>query len=53
MRVFRIRVTFERERPVCFTGLFADGFEARDQVHADYPQARSVSAIHIPVGGAA
>lgn len=50
MRVFRIRVTFASGLPLLFTGLFADGFEARDQVHADYPEALSVTAMR--VGGA-
>jgi hypothetical protein len=47
MRVFRIRITFTSGAPLCFTGLFADGFEAHSQVRADYPEARSVSAIRL------
>ena len=30
-----------------FMGLFADGFAAVDQVLADFPDATSVSAIHV------
>lgn len=51
MRAFRIRITFTSGQPLCFTGLFADGFEAHAQVQADYPEARSVSAMRI--GGTA
>lgn len=32
-------------------GIFSDGFEAVIQVHADFPEAKKVSAIFLMKGG--
>ena len=47
MAIYRIRITMADGSHGRYTGLFADGFEAILQTLADYPQARSVSAIFI------
>jgi len=47
MAIYRIRITMADGSHGSYTGLFADGFEAILQTLADYPQARSVSAIFI------
>lgn len=47
MAIYRIRITMADGSHGRYTGLFSDGFEAILQTLADYPQARSVSAIFI------
>ena len=45
MAIYRIRITMADGSAGRYTGLFKDGFEAVLQTLADFPQARSVSAI--------
>lgn len=47
MSIFRIRITMADGSRGRYTGLFHDGFEAVLQTLADFPEARSVSAIFI------
>lgn len=47
MAIYRITITMaDGSRGRCL-GLFADGFEAVLQTLADYPDARSVSALRV------
>ena len=47
MAIYRIKITMpDGSRGRC-TGSFADGFEAVLQTLADFPEARSVSALFI------
>jgi hypothetical protein len=53
MNLFRIKITMsDGSLGKCY-GLFKDGFEAVMQIKADFPQAKTVSAIFIMKGGAA
>ena len=52
MNIFRIKVCLAQRR-FDFTGLFASACEAVDQTLADWPEARSVTAICLRRGGAA
>ena len=47
MAIYRIKITMPDGSKGCYTGLFADGFEAIAQTLADFPEARSVSALFI------
>ncbi|MBC7215672.1 hypothetical protein [Extensimonas vulgaris] len=47
MTIYSIRITMQDGSARRYTGLFACGIEAVLQTMADYPQARSVSAICI------
>lgn len=47
MAIYRIRITMADGSAGRYTSLFKDGFEAVLQTLADFPQARSVSAIFI------
>lgn len=47
MSYFRITINVRRGVMVRFTGMFADGREARAQVLADYPSARTVTVMLI------
>lgn len=47
MNVFRIQVALPGQPRLAFTGIFADGFEAAFQAQADWPDALSISVIHI------
>ncbi len=52
MNIFRITIRMpDGSRGKCY-GLFKDGFEAVQQVRADFPEAKSVSAIFVMKGGA-
>lgn len=52
MNIYRIKITFRDGRCGRCHGIFSDGFEAVMQVIADYPEAKSVSAIFVAKGGA-
>lgn len=47
MAIYRIHISLADGRRSRYTGLFADGFEAMQQTLADFPDARSVSAIFV------
>jgi hypothetical protein len=52
MNIYRIKITMtDGSRGTCH-GIFTDGFEAVTQVMADFPQAKSISAIFVMKGGA-
>lgn len=52
MHIYRITITMDDRSKGCTTGLFASSFEAVAQTLADFPQARSVSAICLRRGAA-
>lgn len=47
MAIYRIRITMADGSSGRYTALFKDGFEAVLQTLADFPEARSVSAIFV------
>ena len=47
MAIYRIRITMADGSHGRYNGLFKDGFEAVLQTLADFPDARSVSALFI------
>jgi UDP-N-acetylmuramyl pentapeptide synthase len=47
MNLFRIKVSVPGSARFAFVGLFKDGFEAAFQAQADWPEAASISVIHI------
>ena len=47
MAIYRIKITMEDGSRGRCTGIFADGFEAVLQTLADFPEARSVTALFI------
>ena len=47
MASYRIEITMPAGSRGRYTGIFADGFEAVLQTLADFPEARSVSALFI------
>lgn len=52
MNIFKITIRMpDGSRGKCY-GIFKDGFEAVYQMRADFPEARSVSAIFVMKGGA-
>lgn len=52
MNIYRIKITMpDGSRGKCH-GLFRDGFEAVQQVLADFPEAKAICAIFIMKGGA-
>lgn len=52
MAIYRIKITMQGGSRGRYTGLFADGFEAVLQTMADFPEARSVTAMFIRRVGA-
>lgn len=52
MSIFRITIRMPDGSLGRCQGLFKDGFEAIHQVRADFPEAKSVSAIFIMKGSA-
>ena len=51
MNIFRITIRMtDGSQGKCY-GIFNDGFEAVQQVKADFPGAKSVSAIFVMKGG--
>ena len=52
MAIYRIKITMQGGSRGRYTGLFTDGFEAVLQTLADFPEARSVSAMFIRRVGA-
>jgi hypothetical protein len=52
MSIFRITIRMPDGSLGRCHGLFKDGIEAVYQVRADYPEAKSVSAIFVMKGGA-
>jgi hypothetical protein len=52
MRIYQIKITMPDGSKGTYTGLFADGFAAIEQVMADFPEAKRISAISIPNKGA-
>jgi hypothetical protein len=47
MAIYRIKITMADGSRGRYTGIFADGIEAIVQTLADFPEARSVSALFI------
>ncbi len=47
MAIYRIHITMADGSRGRYTGLFEDGFEAISQTLADFPEARSVSAMFV------
>lgn len=47
MNIFRIKVSIPGFPRFAFTGIFASSFEASFQAQADWPEAVSISVIHI------
>lgn len=47
MAIYNIRITLADGSRSRYTGLFSDGFEAVLQTLADFPEARSVSAMFV------
>lgn len=45
MAIYRIKVTLAGGQRFAYTGLFASGSEAILQTQADYPSARSITAL--------
>jgi len=45
MHIYRIKIKLATGQRFAYTGLFASGAEAILQTHADYPGARSISAL--------
>ena len=53
MHIYRIKIVMPDGSKGRYTGLYRDGFEAVLQTLADFPEARSVSAVCVRKGGAA